>query len=238
MSMDFVNLRLFWKGPYFYQKGGDWNIKVLDVSIAGRPEAISTILNTEKPSSEEQQLHFAINDGGSYLDPHSIKVCETISCPLTSAKTITITARIFQAYENRSRATMNSYGRLGYERRARRGDLPVKIDPLPKFISGKSYDIRIIHENGTLRATCTRNESGDLQAFERLLEQGNFDQALNEIADHPKDTQPSLYLKVGREFLKVNDFAGADEVFDRMSNGPDQSRFCEERFAAHKKWTS
>lgn len=165
-SEKFVRLELSWKGDVHMGHHG-WFAKVLDISMKNAVQGIAASINTELLPTIEQQLDFEVSDEKLYSGP---TVCRYIDCPVELAKAIKITARIFQIYKDRSCATMMPNGELQFGSRARRDNLPVDIDTLPKFEGGESFRIKVINQDNEVRATFEKKQTNDDTSKEQTVQ--------------------------------------------------------------------
>lgn len=151
-----INLELYWQGPYIYSK--DWDISILDINMAETNYEISAHINKDLSSTHEQRLNFRVSEkGGSIFE--SEEESESIECPIDFAKSMKVSARIFQSYENRSVQIRQLDGSYSYEKRVLRDDLPVFIDKFPEFQPSEIYQIKITSQKDSLQATIEKKVS-------------------------------------------------------------------------------
>jgi hypothetical protein len=157
-------LELFYQGSYEYTKYGGWTIKAIDMKMQNASHEIMAHIDTSLSPNEEHRLNYRIKEKGNRYSRW--EDCEVIGCAVRHIKSMELSARIFQVYEDKTRITSN----LSYEKRAMRDDLPIFIEKLPEFEEGKTYQIRIINQGTTLRATVQEKEN---RLAEDLLKEVN-----------------------------------------------------------------
>lgn len=151
-----IKLELYWQGPYSYR--GNWDLSVVDIKMKDSAHEISAHIDTHQPATQEQRLNFRVSKkGASYIEKYQESA--TIECPSYFLKTMEISARIFQTYENRSTLIRQLDGSYAFETRARRDDLPVFIDALPDFAPNATYQIKIANQDIAPRATIIKKVS-------------------------------------------------------------------------------
>lgn len=152
MALSKVMFELSYKGS---TQSSGWNISVIDVKLQKVLKEISAHINKDIPATTEQFLDITLrtNSGNPIMDKVSERTVQRIAVNSTSAKTIELTARIFQTYENRDRLTMYPNGTVKGELRARREDKSIFIREMPEFEPGKCYRIKVVNTEGTLNAS-------------------------------------------------------------------------------------
>ncbi len=150
-----INLELYWLGAYNYNT---WDISTVDIKMKDSTHKISAHINKDLPSTQEQRLHFTVSKKGESFFGRDNE-CPNIECPIDLVKSMKVSARIFQTYENRSMMIRQFDGSYTYETRARIDDLPVFIDEFPTFESTETYQIKIVSQNNNLRATLEKKVS-------------------------------------------------------------------------------
>lgn len=144
-----VTLELYWQGDYTYRQ--KWDIDLVD--ILGTDKDIEAWIKKEKPSTDEQRLHFLIKNKhkadmfGNYSLEQSFsrkmseRTASSVSVPVSSLKAVKVQARIFQTYQSPSGL------------RARRDDLPVFFATVPEFEPDQTYQIKIVSKEDKLTGT-------------------------------------------------------------------------------------
>ncbi|MFZ0565725.1 MAG: hypothetical protein WAM28_06035 [Chlamydiales bacterium] len=125
----------------------NWTISDIDLKFQGVDKEIACRINKEIPSSTEQLLRFTVRDQLNNWTGYRISLAPEL------AKTIKLSAKIFQYYESSRHMTRGSNGIFRPERRARRDNLPISVSRLPEFEEGKCYRIRVENDGKGLNAT-------------------------------------------------------------------------------------
>lgn len=165
MASPNVNFEISYAGSYVYQGGGE--ISVIDVQFAEANQEICVDINRQFTVSKEQILNFRMRSatGNSLMDTQSKWTSvRRISLPTELAKTIQLSARIFQSYENSNVRTVYPEGTTRGELRARRYDLSISTPPSPEFVGGNCYRIKVVNENNRLSATFVPIDEATAQA--------------------------------------------------------------------------
>lgn len=139
-----VNISLSWQGNTHYSEFGGWEIQCIDLKMKGADKNIAALLHdVPKSPCVEYPLQFILSnkEKGYYGQT----VADTLTLPTVLLRTLEISVRIFQFYEDRSRGMMNSQGKISYETRGKRDNLPVIIDSFPDFEDKQNYSIKILH---------------------------------------------------------------------------------------------
>lgn len=148
-----VNLECYWKGSY---SNGTWNVRTIDIKM--EEEEISADIDTKKPATQEQQLNLEIQQKERSFFQRT-KTCCSVMLPIDDVKSMTVSAGIFQMYENRNKMIQQRDGSFEHERRMRRDDLPIFMSEFPDFEPEATYQIKIVNEDDILLATITKKIS-------------------------------------------------------------------------------
>ncbi|MFZ4099026.1 MAG: hypothetical protein ACOYKZ_01690 [Chlamydiia bacterium] len=152
-----VSLGLSWSGSDKFTKFGGWDIGVVDVKLPNSSVEISASIDLQGSEPQEKRLTFKVRrPEPNSLSGHIETAPLALNCALDKAKSMQLSARIFQMYDNRRVLTMHPDGKVTGELRARRDTLPVFYKPesvLSSLREGKAYMVTITNRDDSLEAT-------------------------------------------------------------------------------------
>lgn len=188
MNIEFTT---YWQG--FSQYNG-WEVGALDLKINTMP-AMEAIIELQPPHQNPIQLKFKkVNVHSTLNEAIKNKIIDTqaptlkFMCDVTHAKTLTLSARIFKTYEDRSKGVMDVNGNINFERRAKRNDVQIVIENPPFLDTQKSpFKLNVFNDGQTLKAKWEEDTSNSSTPASKILAMQTYIIILNLVFQ--KDAQ-------------------------------------------------
>lgn len=129
-----IELIFAWKGPTSSGPvGRDRSIDWIDLEFQDSSFNTSVRLSEFRHEGQWYRVDFTRQDR-----PFTV-----LSLPIATAKTMHLSARIFQLYENRSVMTTDVFGNRSYGTSARRIDKPIRLELPEDFVKGQLYCLSV-----------------------------------------------------------------------------------------------
>lgn len=141
-----VNLEFYWKGPYAYGKG--CSLSTIDIKMKECNYEILGEINRDLPFEEEQRLSLEISTKNGYFKD----MRSSIGCSIDCMKSMAISARVFQTYEDPFKIIQRVDGTCHFEQRCRRVDCRIPIKMASEFHPAGIYQVKIVSQGNCLEA--------------------------------------------------------------------------------------
>lgn len=181
MTSSNVIFDISYAGSYNYQR--DWNIVAIDLQFTRAKEEIFAYIDTKFKVAKEQLLEVRMRTitGNRFVDLQSESIHLRVSIPLELAKTIKLSVRIFQAYENDSRITYPD-GSVKGVIKSLYNNVPVSTRLPSKFEAGTYYRIKVVNEGNRVHASFIPMDAATARAEFREQDKKQDLQDLHEMS--------------------------------------------------------